>query len=533
MTARISSTSDIQNAPQKAIIYSRVSSKKQTSDGAGLESQEHRCREYAEERGYEVELAFTDDVSGGGDFMNRPGMVALLSFLAAKPDTDFVVIFDDLKRFARDIEFHKKLRRTLDAHGARPECLNFKFEDSPEGEFIETIIAAQGELERKQLRRQVLQKMVARVEQGYWVFHTLPGYKYVKAKGGGKVLVRDEPVASIVQEALEGFASGRFITQSEVQRFLLSRPEFPIQKSYGGIRLQKVTDMLTHPLYAGMVFSKKWNISLRKGKHEALISYEMFERIQKRLKNTGYAPRRSDIGKQFPLRGFVLCADCNTPLTASLAKSCTGRYYPYYLCQKKGCVSYGKSIRRDKLEGEFSDLLKGLRPSAPLYAIAREMFMDAWTQRGAQAKAMQASLTRTVADLDARLEEAMDQAAETDSDFALKALERKAGKLERERLIARERLDQTSTPKAGGQENLELALTFLANPLKLWEKGNHAMRRAVLKMVFADRLQYCRKEGPRTPLLSLPFKALGVLSGPEMQYGAVEKTRLSISGGKH
>ncbi len=85
--------------------------------------------------------------------MARPGMVALLSFLRAQPDKSYVIIFDDLKRFARDAEFHIKLRRELNAVGARVKRLNFKFEDTPEGEFIETIMAAQGELERKQNRR--------------------------------------------------------------------------------------------------------------------------------------------------------------------------------------------------------------------------------------------------------------------------------------------------------------------------------------------------------------------------------------------
>ena len=147
-----------------AIIYCRVSSVAQVKRGHGLESQETRCRQHAEANGYHVEAVFPDDVSGGGDFMNRPGMVALLSFLDAQPDKSYVVIFDDLKRFARDTEFHRKLRRELAARGATPECLNFRFEDTPEGEFIETIMAAQGELERKQNRRQVIQKMQARAE---------------------------------------------------------------------------------------------------------------------------------------------------------------------------------------------------------------------------------------------------------------------------------------------------------------------------------------------------------------------------------
>ena len=92
-------------------------------------------------------------------------------------------IFDDLKRFARDTEFHIKLRQEFKARGARIECLNFKLEDTPEGKFVETIMAAQGELEREQNRRQVIQKMKARVEKGYWVFHPPVGYRYVQARG--------------------------------------------------------------------------------------------------------------------------------------------------------------------------------------------------------------------------------------------------------------------------------------------------------------------------------------------------------------
>ncbi|MCZ4269072.1 recombinase family protein [Rhodobacteraceae bacterium G21628-S1] len=60
-----------ENTPQ-ALIYCRVSSSKQRLEGSGLESQEQRCRAYADEKGYDVEAVFPDDVSGGGDFMRRP-----------------------------------------------------------------------------------------------------------------------------------------------------------------------------------------------------------------------------------------------------------------------------------------------------------------------------------------------------------------------------------------------------------------------------------------------------------------------------
>ena len=122
-----------QTPKQRAVIYCRVSSKAQESDGSGLSSQQTRCEQYAAAKYYQLVTTFPDTVSGGGDFLKRKGMVALLAFLDAHPNERFVVIFDDLKRYARDVEFHLKLKREMDSRGAIRECLNFNFQDTPEG----------------------------------------------------------------------------------------------------------------------------------------------------------------------------------------------------------------------------------------------------------------------------------------------------------------------------------------------------------------------------------------------------------------
>ena len=331
--------------PIPAIIYCRVSSKKQSAEASGLESQEYRCRQFAEERNYDVEAVFPDDVSGGGDFLKRAGMVSLLRYLDRQRGKSYVVIFDDLKRFARDTEFHLRLRRELQIRNARVECLNFRFEDTPEGKFVETVFAAQGQLEREQNARQVIQKMKARVEQGFWVFRAPVGYKYEKGQYGGKVLVRDEPLASIVQDALEGFATGRLSTQAEVQRYLERQPLFPKDTPRGDIRPMTVSVFLRKPVYAGYVHSPKWGISLRNGQHEGLISLATFQRIQERLQETGYVTTRTDNHEDFPLRGAVVCSGCGTTLTGGWSKGKTRRH-AYYRCRKKGCDHYGKSIAR-------------------------------------------------------------------------------------------------------------------------------------------------------------------------------------------
>ena len=207
----------------RAIIYCRVSSDKQASEGHGLEAQERRCRDYAERRGYQVDRVFKDTYSGGGDYMDRPDMSELLSFLDKRPYLNYVVIFDDLKRFAREVKFHLKLREELRARNAIPECPNYSFDDSPEGVFIETVHAAHNQLEREQNKRQVIQKMKARIENGYWAFGTKRGYKIIKDPIHGKLSVLNGNDAKLLKEALEGFATGVFVRKMDACKYLVEK----------------------------------------------------------------------------------------------------------------------------------------------------------------------------------------------------------------------------------------------------------------------------------------------------------------------
>jgi site-specific DNA recombinase len=119
--------------------------------------------------------------------------------------------------------------------------------------------------------------MKARMEQGYTVFKTPVGYTFKKVSGHDKLPVRDEPTASVIQQALEGYATGRYETQVEVQRFLESQPAYPQKDTQSRVRPSRVNEILVNPFYAGYVEHQPWNVSLRKGQHEGLITLEAFE----------------------------------------------------------------------------------------------------------------------------------------------------------------------------------------------------------------------------------------------------------------
>lgn len=510
---------DVRSVPVKAVIYCRVSSKKQTKDGAGLDSQEYRCREHAQKRGYVVEAVFPDDVSGGGDFMNRPGMVDLLQYLDDHPFENYVVIFDDLKRYARDTEFHLALKRAMEARNATRECLNFPFEDTPEGEFVETVLAAQAQLERKQNRRQVLQKMKARVEQGFWVKKAPVGYRYIKSPRGGKELVLKEPQASVLREALEGFANGRFASQTEVQRFLESDPHFPKDLPSGKLRPQTIPRLLRKSVYAGYISSKAWGVSLRKARHEGLISFDTHQKILDKLERGVYAAARKDISDDFPLRGAVSCACCDNPMTAGWSK---GKYqrYPYYRCRIKACEMFGKGIPRDKIEADFEELLSGVQPAEELASLAAMMFRDCWDQLAAQATALIDAHRRKISDVEREITDMVNRAVAASNPKVIAAYERNIDELEKRKLILIEKSQNSGRSEHTFDELFEHSMRFLKSPYKLWVSGRLELQRIVLKLVFFEHLTYCRERGFLNTKMSIPFNVLGADSPLVLRNGA-------------
>lgn len=275
-----------------------------------------------------------------------------------------VVIIDDINRLSRGVVVHWQLRQEPAKAGGIPESPSLEFGDDSDSVLIENMLAPVAQHQRQKNAEQTKSRMRARVMNGYCVLSRPPkGFEYEQAPRHRKLLVRSEPVASIIQVALEGYANGRFQTQVELKRFLEGQPAYPKDLPDGTICNQRVHDLLTQPLYAGYVETPSSGVPLCNGHHESLVSFETFKRIQKRLSETAKAPACKNINADFPLRGFVNCDDCDKPMTSCWSKSKTGAKRPYYMCKTEGCESYRKSIRRDELEGEFEAVLESLQPT--------------------------------------------------------------------------------------------------------------------------------------------------------------------------
>lgn len=493
---------------KRALIYCRVSSQRQVKEGDGLGSQEQRCRAYAISQDYDVMAVFREEGESGGLF-DRPAMRQVLKFLdehnSNNNDDKIVVVFDDLKRFARDTEIHFRLKREIYGRNGCVESPNFRFEDTPDGKFVETVMAATAELERNQNKRQVIQKQQARLERGYWPFMLPKGLINKKDPIHGKIAVAREPYSEIYKIAIEKFAEGYLTTPDEVRLFLYR--EYKARGISDRPSLSTVQKILREPLYAGYMKYEKRGIPFKKAQHEGFISVETYLKVQERLQIRSKPWHRRDYSADFPLRSQVICSACGTPYTASWNKGRSAKY-PNYFCRKKGCIFNWKVINKYKIEAEFEQLLSDLSPAAELVDLTKKVLQEQWEIKLKEHSDYRVEVRSNIAEADERIKRLLGRIIKTTDENLIATYEEEIKRLKKikeegERELGRQLYSQEEFGTA-----LEKVFDIIKEPLKMWKSDDYNNKQLILFMYFGEKLKYDYNSGFGTASLAYPVSLI-------------------------
>ncbi len=500
--------------PTKALIYCRVSSDKQVSKGDGLGSQESACRAFAEQRGLKVIKVFKDEGVSGA-LVERPAFNEMLAYADAHPKERFAAIFPDIKRLARDLEAHIEIVAKLKSRHFQILSPTHDFGESSADKFVTNILACAAGYEREANQEQVVSRQKARMLDGYAVFGRPNGYRWVKdTSKGGKVLVPAEPAASAVRELFEGFAYGRFETFTEAARWLEQDGRLYLGKN-GKFDDKRVVPILTNIFHAGYLDYPERGVNCVKGRHEPLISLEVFEKVQERLGLRPKIKHRKDINEDFPLRGFVLCDCCGEPLTASWSTSRNGKKHAYYRCKtpKATCVLSGKSIPMEKLETDMVAILKQMVPSAPAARMAEAMVTNLHGKKKAQFRSSVKSLQAKRDAIAKKISNLIDRTVKSDDPLMQQAYEDEIKKLKREQALLDERAEHFSSVDTSLEAALGTVMEFLNNPHAIWMNGGFEDKRLVLRLAFAKAMRYSKSGGFGTTETTLPYCIMKQLEG--------------------
>lgn len=462
-----------------------------------------------------------------GSVAGRPGMKAMIAFLKAKREPHIVII-DDITRLARSMSTHLLLREKIKNAGGVLQSPSLEFGEDSDSQLVEHLLASVSQHQRQKIGETTKNRMRGRMLNGHWTFRCPIGYKFIRHADHGKLLVRNEPVASLIQEVFEGYACGRFQGAAEIMRYLAAHPDWPSSRR-DHMTVERVMELLTRVLYAGYLDYPEWGIHMKRGQHEPIVSLAVFNEVQDRLKGKANVPARKDINHDFVLRGAVICDDCGQPY-----RSCwtTGRSekYPYYLCQTKGCASYGKSVKRDLMEGEFESLLRALKPSPSLFRVAQELLRELWDARIAASHSNRAQLHDEVKQIESQIEQLVDRIVSTTSQTIISAYENRLSALEARKAEMFERIENCGRPLYDFDTVHRTAMGILENPHITWSYGSFEERRAMLRMIFPARLSYQRGSGFRTAETAIPFRIFNGLDDSDSDESEMVPRRGSQQG---
>lgn len=484
-----------------ALIYTRVSSVSQETHGSGNDSQEIRCREYAKLRGWEIGEVFRDAFTGAGDYMNRPAMRKLIEYIEKNKNKEFVVIFDDIKRLSRETTAFISLLALFKALNVRIECLNHKIEDTPEGEFITTILAAQGQLERKQNTRQVIQKTNAHLTNGDWPYRAPLGYIAVPVNGNKiKLCSINGAMGQGIKIGLKGFAGGMFKTVADVGKYLIKTGCLKEGTRHG--KYDTARSILLNIFYAGYIHKPEKNILMVKAKHEGMITLEEYYQIQEKLQKENKGERAYQMYREeYELRQLVRCTDCDKKLRSGTSKGRT-KYYSYYICRTKGCTKENVHISTKEMHDYLYATLQKIESTDEVIEIGIEAFNESF-QEVLQSKGFVTSkIEQSIADIDNQINILVGNLAKITNESVVRGIESKIEELDTKRKILVDKKGKIIMINTESRTALSNMKQFLKSPYDTWKLCDARQQRTLYNFIFSEDFFYDTKIESRTISLS-------------------------------
>lgn len=332
----------------KCAIYTR----KSTDEGLDkefntLEAQREAGENYIKSQmhqGWQIIEKHYDDGGFSGGNLQRPALQDLLQDVE-NGEVNMIVVYK-IDRLTRSLIDFAKLVEILD----RNQCSfvsvtqNFNTYDSM-GRLTLNVLLSFAQFEREVITERIRDKVNASKKKGMWMGGNVPiGYNIINKK-----LVVDEDEAKIVKLAFEKYLSLR--SEISVAEWLNKNGYTTMNKGENNRFTHfRVNCMLRNVIYIGKIKHKD---KIYDGQHEAIISEELFNEVQK-LKNKNRTGRLapSRFMEHALLKGLIECDCCHAAMVSTKSNK-RNKIYEYYTSVRAVKEGYRKCLVGSVPAGEM------------------------------------------------------------------------------------------------------------------------------------------------------------------------------------
>ena len=343
----------------KTIIYARVSSSSQV-EGTSLDEQIRKCEKYCEDKEIEVSKIFIEKGESAKS-ANRTEFLKAISYASNKDNQVGMFLVYKIDRFSRNTTDHFAVKKLLSDGGVELVSVSEPISSDPAGKVMETMLAAFAEFDNAIRTQRSKEGMSAKINQGIYPWFPPAGYKPLGSKKMNKKKDQPDPINEdtfpIIQQGLKEFAQGGMTKMELHHRLIALGINKVLKRKIGNNYVYRMfEDNKRMRFYTGYLWNPFENREV-KGKHVPMLTEKEYDQIQLVLsgkKINKFERKYQRFNPAFPLRGTVLCMCCEGSLTGSASTNGSGKKYYYYHCENKSCDRKGKTIKKIKLEDQFS-----------------------------------------------------------------------------------------------------------------------------------------------------------------------------------
>lgn len=323
---------------KRCAIYTRKSTEEGLEqDFNSLDAQREACAAYIlslAAEGWEQVREHYDDGGWSGGNMDRPALRQLLADIEAGK-VDIIVVYK-VDRLTRSLADFAKIVEILDEKGASFVSVTQAFNTTNSmGRLTLNVLLSFAQFEREVTGERIRDKIAASKQKGMWMGGPVPlGYRLEDRK-----LVIEPSEAKTVRMIFDRYVELR--SMPKLVEDLAAKGVRTKQRTYksgkvvGGIPFGKgmLGNFLKNPLYTGRV---KHNDQIYDGEHEAIIPVELFEQVQKIIRENGQEWRLGRKARNPSLLTSLLTDPDGRPMTPEHSAKGSRRYRYYVTRYKPG-----------------------------------------------------------------------------------------------------------------------------------------------------------------------------------------------------
>jgi DNA invertase Pin-like site-specific DNA recombinase len=460
------------------LIYSRVSTDEQAKEGQSIDAQIKLCNAYMEQNGYTLASnGIYKDEGKSGSNTNRPGLQDLLLRVSEEKNIEAVFVLDT-DRLARNTLDHLKIKNIFKKHNVTLVSISQPMiDDSPEGNFIDVVLAGANALQSQITGRKTSKVMEQKVEAGWWAGVAPLGYvnsinPHPTSQLDKRIVTPDPEKAPLITKMFQLHASGSFALDALVEKM----ESLGLTAKNGG-KLQKslIHHTLRNPFYYGKMM---WKGKLKDALHEPLIDYDTWllsQKIMNSHNQNGSRKRKHN----FLLNGFLYCETCQGRFYGEQHLK-GGKLYRHYHC---GTCKKGTYTDIDELEKQVEKWFGKVEMTEQYANELRSKAKDiVETLRGTTNAERQALVNQKTA-IEVKIRNAEDNLL--DGTFKKDQYQRVIARLEADLESIEDGLAKTTKDYSKGLGQVERLINMAENIKQTYHDAEPEMKREYLDLFFS------------------------------------------------